>query len=188
MKFIRTALAEVVLIQPDVYADPRGFLVETYRAELYAAEAGIDGVFVQDNVSRSNRNTVRGLHAQWRRPQGKLLRVTRGEIFDVSADIRVGSPTYRKWVGVTLSADECRLLYIPPGFAHGFCVMSDVAEVEYKCTDYYDPEGELRILWNDPSIGIRWPIREPVLSEKDRSAKRLDEVVALLPKYGETQR
>lgn len=188
MKFTPTALAEVVLIEPDVYVDARGFFLETYNAQRYADEGGVAAVFVQDNHSRSTQHTLRGLHAQWRRPQGKLLRVIQGEIFDVAADIRIGSPTYRQWVSVTLSAENCRQLYVPPGFAHGFCVTSDHAEVEYKCTDYYDPQGELHILWNDPTIGIRWPTTEPLLSEKDRQASLLDDVVEWLPSYGEAER
>lgn len=183
MKFTPTALADVILIEPDVFSDPRGFFLETYHARRYA-EGGVDAVFVQDNHSRSTRHALRGLHAQWRRPQGKLLRVIQGEIFDVAADIRVGSPTYRQWVGVTLSAENCRQLYVPPGFAHGFCVTSDVAEVEYKCTDYYDPQGELRIAWNDPAIGIEWPTTQPVLSEKDCEGRPLAAWIDQLPRYG----
>jgi len=182
MKFSPTSLPEVVLVEPDVFRDDRGFLLETYHAEKYRA-GGIDCVFVQDNHSRSVRGTLRGLHAQWRRPQGKLLRVVHGEIFDVAVDIRVGSPRYLQWVGLQLSAENQQQLYIPPGFAHGFWVSSEVAEVEYKCGDYYDPENELRILWNDPSIGVRWPAGEPFLSEKDRLARPLAEWLEYLPRY-----
>jgi dTDP-4-dehydrorhamnose 3,5-epimerase len=182
MKFTATALPEVVVIEPDVFADPRGFFLETYHAQRYAS-GGVDAVFVQDNHSRSAFGTLRGLHAQWQRPQGKLLRVIRGEIFDAAVDIRVGSPTYRQWIGVVLSAENHRQLYVPPGFAHGFCVTSDAAEVEYKCTDYYDPEHELRILWNDPAIGIDWPTREPLLSDKDRQGLPLAQWMDRLPRY-----
>lgn len=183
MKLISTALAGVVVIEPEVFVDPRGFFLETYNARRYA-DNGLGATFVQDNHSRSTRHTLRGLHAQWRRPQGKLLRVTRGEVFDVAVDIRLGSPSYGKWVGVVLSAENHRQLYVPPGFAHGFCVTSDVAEVEYKCTDYYDPQGELRIAWNDPAIGIEWPTTEPLLSQRDREDSRpLAEWIDRLPRY-----
>jgi dTDP-4-dehydrorhamnose 3,5-epimerase len=182
MKFSRTSLPEVVLVEPDVYRDDRGFFLETYHAEKYR-DGGVDGVFVQDNHSRSVRGTVRGLHAQWKRPQGKLLRVIQGEIFDVAVDIRIGSPRYLQWVGLELSAENQRQLYVPPGFAHGFCVTSGIAEVEYKCTDYYDPQHELRILWNDPAIGVEWPAIEPILSEKDRLGRPLTEWAEYLPRY-----
>ena len=128
---------------------------------------------------------MRGLHAQWRRPQGKLLRVIQGEMFDVTVDIRVGSPRYLTWVGVTLSAENYRQLYVPPGFAHGFCVTSELADVEYKCTDLYDPEGELRILWDDPEIGVDWPAGEAILSDKDRSGRPAREWGEHLPRYSE---
>jgi dTDP-4-dehydrorhamnose 3,5-epimerase len=184
MKFTPTVLPEVIVVEPVVFRDDRGFFLETYNRERYL-EGGIDAVFVQDNHSRSVRDTVRGLHAQWRRPQGKLLRVIQGEIYDVAVDIRLGSPRYLQWVAVTLSADNYRQLYVPPGFAHGFCVTSDIAEVEYKCTDLYDPEGELRILWNDPQIGVEWPAQEPILSEKDRTGQPVDAWAERLPRYGE---
>ena len=183
MKFIPTKLPEVFVMEPDVFRDERGFFLETYNHQRYR-DGGIDAVFVQDNQSRSERGTVRGLHAQWRRPQGKLLRAVQGEIFDVAVDIRVGSPRYLQWVGVTLSADNYRQLYVPPGFAHGFCVVSDLAEVEYKCTDIYDPQGELRILWNDPEIGVEWPAIKPILSEKDRNGTPVTQWMEYLPRYG----
>jgi dTDP-4-dehydrorhamnose 3,5-epimerase len=182
MKFSATALPEVVLVEPDVFRDERGFFLETYNAEKYRS-GGIDAVFVQDNHSRSVGGTVRGLHAQWRRPQGKLLRVVDGAIYDVAVDIRVGSPRYLQWVGVELSARNQWQLYVPPGFAHGFCVSSEAAEVEYKCTDYYDPQHEVRILWNDPAIGIEWPVSDPILSEKDRQARPAAEWMEHLPRY-----
>jgi dTDP-4-dehydrorhamnose 3,5-epimerase len=182
MEFTRTALDGVVVVEPRVFRDDRGFFLETYHAGRYR-EGGIDATFVQDNHSRSVRGTLRGLHAQWEHPQGKLLRVVEGEIFDVAVDIRRDSPTFGKWVGVTLSAENFRQIYVPTGFAHGFCVTSDVAQVEYKCTDIYDPEHELRVLWNDPAIGIDWPIAEPLLSPKDRDGQCLADIGDLLPVY-----
>lgn len=182
MQFRPTKLAGVLVVEPDVYRDPRGFFLESYSREKYGA-GGIDVDFVQDNHSRSARGTLRGLHAQWRKPQGKLLRVVAGEIFDVAVDIRRGSPTYLQWVGVTLSSDNFHQIYVPPGFAHGFCVLSEVAEVEYKCTDVYDPGYELRLQWNDPAIGIDWPVAEPLLSAQDREGKPASELLEYLPEY-----
>ncbi len=182
MKFLSTDLPGVMLIEPDVYRDTRGFFLETYHAGKYRA-AGIDGIFVQDNHSHSVRGTVRGLHAQRHRAQGKLVRVLQGEIFDVAVDIRRGSPTFHRWVGVRLSADNFRQIYVPPGFAHGFCVLSEVADVEYKCTELYDPVDEFGVLWNDPELGISWPVHEPLLSEKDRTALRLAELIDTLPVF-----
>jgi dTDP-4-dehydrorhamnose 3,5-epimerase len=182
MRFFPTELPEVLLIEPDVYRDERGFFLETYHARRYQA-AGIPGVFVQDNHSRSVRSTLRGLHAQRQRPQGKLIRVLQGEIFDVAVDIRRGSPTFCRWVGIRLSADNFRQIYVPPGFAHGFCVISDTADVAYKCTELYDSSDELGVRWNDPAIGIVWPVSEPLLSEKDRAAPALAELNHLLPVF-----
>jgi dTDP-4-dehydrorhamnose 3,5-epimerase len=182
MTFLETELPGVIVIEPDVYRDDRGFFLESYHAEKYAA-AGIPASFVQDNHSRSVRNTVRGLHAQRRRPQGKLVRVLHGEIFDVIVDIRRGASTFGRWVGIELSGNNFRQCYIAPGFAHGFCVMSDWTEVEYKCTDFYDPTDEIRLLWNDPAIGIAWPVREPLLSDNDRTARPLAEIMEQLPVY-----
>lgn len=182
MKVVPTDLPGVVVIEPVVFRDPRGFFVETYHSERYAA-AGIDAVFVQDNHSRSERGTLRGLHAQQRFPQAKLVRVIEGEIWDVAVDIRVGSPTFGRHVAVTLSADDQRQIFVPTGFAHGFCVLSERAQVEYKCTDYYHPEDELRLLWSDPELAIAWPIAEPTLSEKDRSARTLAELRDRLPRW-----
>jgi dTDP-4-dehydrorhamnose 3,5-epimerase len=176
MKFIATDLPGVTLIEPDVYRDARGFFLETWHQQKYA-EAGIAGPFVQDNHSHSTRGTLRGLHAQRRRPQGKLVRAVAGEMFDVAVDIRPGSPTFARWVGFVLSGENFRQLWIPPGFAHGFCVLSERVHVEYKCTDFYDGGDELALAWNDPRIGIDWPIRDPVLSPKDAAAPRLDEAV-----------
>ena len=172
MKFIPTALADVIVVEPDVFRDDRGFFLETYSQEKYA-RGGIAGKFCQDNHSRSSRNTVRGMHAQRQHPQGKLVRVLIGSILDVVADIRRGSPTYLKWISVELSDDNFRQIYVPAGFAHGICITSEFADVEYKCTDYYDPNDELRIAWNDPAIGIRWPVENPILSDKDRQAPNL---------------
>jgi len=165
------ALPEVIVVEPDVHRDDRGFFLETWREERYR-EAGIAGPFVQDNHSRSARGTLRGLHAQVRRPQGKLVRAVRGEIFDVAVDIRPDSSTFGRWAGATLTEENFHQLWVPPGFAHGFCVLSESAEVEYKCTDVYVREDEIAIAWNDPEIGILWPERlgKPLLSPRDRAA------------------
>jgi dTDP-4-dehydrorhamnose 3,5-epimerase len=172
MKFEPTDLPGVVLIEPTVHSDDRGFFLEVYHRGKFE-RGGINETFVQDNRACSVRGTLRGLHAQVRKPQGKLVTVTRGEIFDVAVDIRRGSPTFGRWFGTTLTASSFRMLYIPAGFAHGYCVVSDEAEVTYKCTALYDPEGEIAIAWNDPTIGVRWPVNAPLLSEKDRLAPRL---------------
>jgi dTDP-4-dehydrorhamnose 3,5-epimerase len=182
VRFVPSALPGVVVIEPDVHRDPRGFFLETYHAEKYRA-AGVPGTFVQDNQSRSTAGTIRGLHLQLRRPQGKLVRVIEGEIFDVAVDVRRGSPGFGKWVGVALSAENFKQCYIPPGFAHGFAVVSDVAQVEYKCTDVYDPGGELGIAWNDPAIGVAWPLERPFLSERDRHHPLLAAVMEQLPAF-----
>jgi len=182
MKFTPTSLPEVILIEPDVYRDPRGFFLETYHQRKYA-ENGIGGPLVQDNHSFSHRGALRGLHAQKNRPQGKLVRAVEGEMFDVAVDIRRGSPNFGRWVGVVLSGENFCQLWIPPGFAHGFCVLSETVHVEYKCTDFYDPQDELAVAWNDPEIGVAWPIAEPVLSAKDRAAPRLGQVLDGLPRY-----
>ena len=182
MKFEVTPLPSVLIIEPDVYKDARGFFLETFHATKYA-EGGVVGPFVQDNHSHSARGTLRGLHAQLRKPQGKLVRAVQGEMFDVAVDIRKGSPTFGKWFGVTLSGANFRQLYIPPGFAHGFCVVSDELDVEYKCTDFYDPSDEVTIAWNDPRIAIAWPVAEPVLSKRDASASTLDALEARLPSF-----
>lgn len=168
MQVRETAIPGVLIIEPRVLRDARGFFVETYHADRYAA-AGIADAFVQDNHSRSQRGTLRGLHWQWRRPQGKLVRAVEGEIFDVAVDLRPESPTFGRWVGVTLSADDFRQLYVPPGLAHGFYVTSANAQVEYKCTDVYDPEGEQGMRWDDPDLAIAWPLSEPpILSARDQ--------------------
>ena len=180
MEFKPTELDGVVVIEPRVYADNRGFFAEVYH-QLKFQEGGIDVAFVQDNRVRSARGILRGLHAQVRRPQGKLVSVTLGEIFDVAVDIRRGSPTFGRWVGEMLTADNLRMMYIPPGFAHGYCVTSDAAEVAYKCTELYDPGGEIAIAWDDPAIGVAWPLDQPTLSAKDANAPRLSEIADSLP-------
>jgi dTDP-4-dehydrorhamnose 3,5-epimerase len=172
----------VLLIEPDVFRDSRGFFLETYHQRKYV-EGGVMGTFVQDNHSRSVRGTLRGLHAQLRRPQGKLVRAVDGEMFDVAVDIRRGSPTFGRSVGVVLSGENLRQLYIPPGFAHGFCVTSPTVHVEYKCTDFYDPADEISIVWNDPDLAIRWPVAEPIVSAKDQKAPRLKDMMERLPAY-----
>lgn len=180
MRFLATALPGVIVIEPDVYRDPRGWFLETYHITKYQ-DGGIPGNFVQDNCSSSIKNTLRGLHSQVGRPQGKLIRVVRGRIFDVAVDIRRGSSTFLSWVSVELDGESFRQVYIPPGFAHGFCVLSEVAEVEYKCTDFYYPQGEMSLRWDDPAIGITWPITNPLLSQKDQSALCVGEVMNQLP-------
>ena len=173
MKVSHSKLKGCVIIEPSVFGDDRGFFLETFQAVRYEQEAGIDLPFVQDNHSRSARGVLRGLHFQMTKPQGKLVRVVRGEVYDVAVDIRKGSATFGEWEGIILSEDNKRQLWVPPGFAHGFVVLSDFADFEYKCTDYYDPSDEGSILWNDPDLDIPWPIANPVLSTKDESAKRL---------------
>ena len=173
MKISHSKLKGCVIIEPQVFGDERGFFLETFQGVRYEQEAGIDLPFVQDNHSRSARGVLRGLHFQKTKPQGKLVRVVRGEVYDVAVDIREGSATFGEWEGVTLSEDNKKQLWVPPGFAHGFVVLSDTADFEYKCTDYYDPSDEGCILWSDPDLDISWPITNPVLSTKDKSAKRL---------------
>lgn len=176
MKIIPTAITDVFIIEPKVFGDDRGFFLETFQAKRYQEEAGITQPFVQDNYSRSSAGVLRGLHFQKTKPQGKLVRVTQGEVFDVAVDIRKNSPTYGQWVGAHLSGDNKHQLWIPPGLAHGFLVLSDTADFEYKCTDYYDPSDEDSLLWNDPCIAIQWPTDTPILSKKDRVGKRLSEL------------
>jgi len=173
LKFLQTDLPGVMIVEPDVFRDSRGFFLETFHAERYR-QGGIPYDFVQDNHSRSVRGTLRGLHAQRRRPQGKLVRAVRGEIFDVAVDIRPGSPTFGKWVGARLTEESFRQMFISPGFAHGFCVLSDIAEVEYKCSDFYDRADEIGARWD--SAGIEWPIKDPLLSPKDAALPTLPEL------------
>jgi dTDP-4-dehydrorhamnose 3,5-epimerase len=180
MRAVPTGLPQVLVIEPDVYRDGRGFFLESYHATKYD-ELGIPGPFVQDNHSKSRARTLRGLHMQVRKPQGKLVRTIEGEVLDVAVDVRRGSPTFGRWVSVRLSADNFRQCFIPPGFAHGFYVLSDEAQIEYKCTSPYDPGGELGIIWNDPELAIDWPDREPILSGKDAALPRLADVLDRLP-------
>jgi dTDP-4-dehydrorhamnose 3,5-epimerase len=173
-----TALPGVKIIEPKVHGDPRGFFMETFQAKRYAEIAGIDLPFVQDNHSRSARGVLRGLHAQRLRPQGKLVRCARGEVFDVAVDIDPASPTFGTWVGVVLSDVNQRQFWVPPGYGHGFVVLSEIADFEYKCTDYYDPSDEIGLIWNDPEVGIDWPIKDPMLSAKDQKLPTLAELRA----------
>jgi dTDP-4-dehydrorhamnose 3,5-epimerase len=167
MNIIATGLPGVLVFEPKVYGDQRGFFVETYRDRILT-EAGVDKPFVQDNHSRSCRGVLRGLHYQLVQPQGKLVRVARGKVFDVAVDVRKGSPHFGQWYGTVLDDESLRMMYVPPGFAHGFAVLSETADFIYKCTDYYHPQSEQGILWDDPDIGIEWPIGDVSLSDKDR--------------------
>lgn len=178
MKVIETALAGVLIIEPKAFGDHRGFFLETFQAQRYR-DIGIDLPFVQDNHSRSQRGVLRGLHFQKTRPQGKLVSVSRGAVFDVAVDINPASPTCGQYVGVELNDENHRQLWVPPGYAHGFCVLSDVADFCYKCTDFYFPEDEGGLLWNDPEVNIDWPIEQPLLSPKDLANPRLRDLVKL---------
>ncbi len=182
MKVLPTELPEVLIVEPTVFRDARGFFFESYHAARYA-EAGLPDRFVQDNHARSVRGTLRGLHYQLRTPQGKLVRATVGAIFDVAVDIRRGSPTFGRWVGTVLSAENKRQVYVPPGFAHGYYVTDAVAEVEYKCTDFYRPEDERGIRWDDPALAIAWPGRNPILSARDKAYGFLSPDRSDLPEY-----
>ncbi|MBI3493934.1 MAG: dTDP-4-dehydrorhamnose 3,5-epimerase [Acidobacteria bacterium] len=182
MRVVATALPGVVVIEPDVHRDGRGFFLETYHADRYR-EHGITGPFVQDNHSRSTAGTLRGLHLQLRRPQGKLIHVIEGEIYDVAVDVRRGSPSFGRWVAVTLTGDDFKQVYVPPGFAHGFCVVSPIAQVEYKCTDIYDAASEIGVRWNDPTLGIAWPVSQPLLSVRDSRHPTLAELTSVLPTF-----
>jgi dTDP-4-dehydrorhamnose 3,5-epimerase len=167
----------VVIVEPDVHRDARGYFLEVFHAGKFAA-AGLPTSFVQDNHSASVKNTLRGLHFQRTKPQGKLVRAVEGEIWDVAVDVRPGSPTFGQWTATTLSAENFRQLYVPPGFAHGFCVLSETAQVQYKCTAFYEPADEVGIIYNDPDIGIDWPVKSPVLSVRD---ERHPELAAVRP-------
>lgn len=176
MQVHQTEIPGVLLIEPRVFGDARGFFKETYQKRRYA-EAGIAADFVQDNLSKSAKGTLRGLHYQIRHPQGKLVEVFDGEVFDVAVDLRQDSPAFGRWTGTTLSAENHRQFYLPPGVAHGFCVLSESATFFYKCTDYYHPEHERTLLWSDPRVGIDWPLEgEPILSDKDRAGLPFDRV------------
>ena len=175
MKVIETGMAELKLIEPQVFGDARGFFMETWNEQRFA-EAGIDAHFVQDNHSRSSAGTLRGMHYQLRHPQGKLVRVVRGAVFDAVVDLRYWSPTFGQWYGVELSEENQRMLWVPPGFAHGFYVLSESADFVYKCSDIYAPEYERSLAWDDPDVGIKWPLRHgpsPLLSAKDQAGVRL---------------
>ncbi len=195
MKVTQTKLPGVLIIEPDVFGDARGFFIETFSGKRYE-EAGLSQPFVQDNVSFSTKGALRGLHFQNPHAQGKLVQVLSGEVLDVAVDIRVGSPNFGQWFGETLSAENHKQMYIPPGFAHGFCVVSDTALFSYKCTDYYSPTTEGGIIWNDPDIGITWPINAPLVSKKDAGYPRLKDIpkdkLPVLskvegPRYGENK-
>jgi dTDP-4-dehydrorhamnose 3,5-epimerase len=176
MKVSQTKLKDCVIIEPKVFGDDRGFFLETFQADRYADEAGITLPFVQDNYSRSANGVLRGLHFQKTKPQGKLVRVAKGAVYDVAVDLRAGSASFGQWEAVILSDQNKMQLWLPPGFAHGFLVLSESADFEYKCTDYYDPSDEGSILWNDSDLSIPWPIDNPILSDKDMSAKRLVDI------------
>ena len=178
----KTELPGVLLITPAVFRDDRGFFLESFNEATFA-DAGLAARFVQDNHSRSAKGVLRGLHYQLRHPQGKLVRVVRGKIFDVAADIRRGSPTFGKWVGVTLDDSEMSALWIPAGFAHGFCALSEGVDVVYKCTDFYAPSDERGVLWNDPMLGIRWPVEKPIVNAKDQSYPPLREDSPDIPAF-----
>ncbi len=176
MKVMRTEeLPEIIIIEPDVFKDDRGCFLETFQAQRYL-ENGIPERFVQDNVSYSEKGVIRGLHYQLGRPQGKLVWVAQGEVYDVAVDIQKGSPTFGKWVGVELSSEQHRQVYIPQGFAHGFCVKSETAIVVYKCTDYYAPKEERGLRWDDQLLNIGWPTRNPIVSEKDNAYETLENI------------
>ena len=177
MKVIETQLAGVLIVEPKVFGDHRGFFLETFQVERYR-DVGIGLPFVQDNHSRSQRGVLRGLHFQRTRPQGKLVSVSRGAVYDVAVDINPDSPTCGQYVGVELNDENHRQLWVPPGYAHGFCVLSEVADFQYKCTDYYQPEDEGGLLWNDPDVGIPWPVAEPQLSAKDQLNPRLRDLLS----------
>lgn len=176
MKVINTRIDGVKIIEPKVFGDSRGFFLETFEKQRYQSLLDINFDFVQDNYSRSTKNVLRGLHFQKINPQGKLVRVVRGEVFDVAVDIRKDSPTYGQWEGVILSEENKKQFWIPPGLAHGFAVLTEIADFEYKCTDYYNPQHEACLLWNDPAVAIQWPISQPQLSEKDKLGKLLKDL------------
>jgi dTDP-4-dehydrorhamnose 3,5-epimerase len=180
MEILKSSIPEVIVIAPPVFNDSRGYFLETYQQKKYA-ELGIPKPFVQDNQSYSTKNVLRGLHFQLRYPQGKLVRVTQGTVFDVAIDIRKNSPTFGKWHGEILSAENHKQMYIPENFAHGFCVLSDSAEFLYKCTDFYVPGDEGGLIWNDPQLGIKWPIDLPILSDKDAALPQIADILELLP-------
>jgi len=174
-RFLRQSVPDVILVEPDLHRDDRGFFLETWQRERYG-DSGIDFDFVQDNHSRSAHGVLRGLHMQVEHPQGKLVRCIEGEVYDVAVDVRPASPTFGQWAAANLSAKNFQQLWIPPGFAHGFCVVSEYAQFEYKCTDFYAPGAEITLAWNDPALAIPWPVLDPSLSDKDRRGLSLAEV------------
>ena len=176
MNIITTSIEGILIIEPQIFEDQRGFFLETYNQSRYI-NAGVNTIFVQDNLSYSLKGTVRGLHFQIENPQAKLVHVITGEIFDVAVDIRPGSATFGQWTGIHLSDKNRRQLYIPEGFAHGFCVLSDAAHFSYKCSDFYAPEDEGGIIWSDSDIGIRWPVENPIISEKDQQYPKLSDLI-----------
>lgn len=181
MKVVTTSIPGLLVLEPKVFGDARGYFLESWNARVFAEATGVTLPFVQDNQSRSAHGVLRGMHFQVQRPQGKLVRVVRGAVFDVAVDLRAESPTYGKWDGAELTEANHRQLWVPPGFAHGFLVLSESAEVLYKTTDYYAPELERCLAWNDPTVGVRWPgVREPTLSEKDRSGRAFEDLDVLL--------
>ena len=175
MNVIKTQIKDLLIIEPKVFGDERGFFYETFQAERYKA-AGINADFVQDNRSRSSKGVLRGLHFQKTKPQGKLVSVTEGEVFDVAVDLRPESDTFGQHEAVLLTGENKLQFYVPPGFAHGFCVLSETADFQYKCTDYYDPSDESGLLWNDDNLAIQWPIKAPLLSDKDKMQPRLNNI------------
>ncbi len=179
MKIETTELPGVVIIEPQVIGDERGFFMESFHETRYREEAGIKEKFVQDNRSHSSKGVLRGIHFQKTKPQGKLVHVTQGEVFDVAVDINPRSETFKRWVGVTLSSSNHLQFYVPPGYGHGFLVISEIADFQYKCTEFYYPEDEDSVAWNDPDIGIEWPISSPQLSMRDKNAKTLEEFLKL---------
>ena len=183
MKVTKTPLEGVLVIEPKVFGDARGSFVETYRADLYR-ELGVPYDFVQDNLSTSMRGVLRGLHLQHPRGQAKLVYAVQGEVFDVCVDVRVGSPTFGAWFGMNLSPETGRQLLIPPGFAHGFCVLTERAAFAYKCSDVYSPGTQMTVTWNDPAIGIDWPVTDPILSDKDLAGLPLSDLHDRLPRFG----
>ena len=187
LKFLPTDLPGVIRIEPAIYGDARGFFVETWHEEKYR-RGGIDTRFVQDNHSLSSGGTLRGLHLQLSRPQGKLVRAIEGCIRDIAVDVRRGSPHFGRWIAVELSAENCHQLWVPPGFAHGFAALTERVQVEYKVTEFYDPEDELTIAWDDPDLAIDWLVSAPILSAKDRSGKALASVTEQLPRFPGMQR
>ena len=177
MKIITTSIEGILIIEPKTFEDNRGFFMETYNQKRYNA-SGINATFVQDNLSYSLKNTLRGLHFQIKHPQAKLIQVISGEIFDVAVDLRSGSATFGKWTGIHLSDENKRQMFIPEGFAHGFCVLSEFALFYYKCSDFYAPEDEGGIIWSDPDIGVEWPVENPIISEKDNQFQKLSGLTA----------